>query len=99
MGMDYLINPETIQAALGRVHDETTFIDELLAVTLNWKIPDRVTAINEITYEWPKDDRNAPNVDKKLVGGRVLEINLTGPAQHWGVVILEFKDPNVFSAD
>src|SRR5438552_590019 len=99
MGNQNLIRPEIIKAALDQVQDERSFIDELLAVTLNWEIPDGTTTLDEITYEWPKDDRKAPNVDKKLVGGRVLEINLTGTAQHWGVFILEFNDLKVFSAE
>src|SRR4051812_22063811 len=99
MGNGNLIDPKEIKSALERVHDEASFINELLAVTLNWKIPNGVTALDEITYEWPKDERKAPNVDKKLVGGRVLEVNLTGAAQHWGVFILEFSNPKVFSTE
>src|SRR5205809_5362407 len=99
MGTSNQIEPRDIKSALERVGDESSFINELLAVTLKWEIPDRITTLDEITYEWPKDEQKAPNVDKKLVGGRVLEVNLTGPAQHWGVFILEFNDPKVFSAE
>jgi hypothetical protein len=100
MPTEVTIDPALVFTALGRVKDEATFIQELLAVTLNWPIPDEgIVEIDEITYDWPKDERKAPNVEKKLVGGRILEVNLTGPSQHWGIFVLEFNNPAVFDTD
>jgi hypothetical protein len=99
MPTDVIVDPEKIFDALKRVNNQATFIQELLAVTLNWPILDHgIVEVDAITYGWSGSGRKTPNAEKELAEGRVLEVNLTGPGQQWGIFILEFKDPALFDA-
>ena len=92
------INPQTIAAALQKVVDQASFIQTLLADTLNWPIGAGITAIGDITYDWPEKDLRARDLDKTLIGGRVLQVQLA-TKQPWGIFILEFQSPDVFSEE
>ncbi len=94
------VPPATIETALADVTDESSFIQRLLAEALNWPIPgETVLSFDQMTYDWTVTGRRAPEIGAKLLEGTFAELNLIGPAQHWGVFILKFKDPAVFDAD
>ena len=94
------VPPATIETALADVTDEGSFIQRLLAEALNWPVPgETVLSFDQMTYDWTVTGRRAPEIGAKLLEGTFAELNLIGPAQHWGVFILKFKDPAVFDAD
>src|SRR4051812_14822160 len=92
------INPQAIAAALAKVRDKKTFLNELLAETLNWPVAAGVTDVDEISYEWSEADLRARELSKKLIAGRVLQVQLTTD-QTWGIFILEFASDDVFTTD
>jgi hypothetical protein len=92
------INPQLIAAALKQVRDQTTFLNALLAETLNWPIANGVTDVDDISYEWSEADLRARELSKKLIAGRVLQVQLTTD-QPWGIFILEFASDEVFKTD
>ena len=94
------VSPATIETALADVTDESSFIQRLLAEALNWPVPgEAVLSFDQMTYDWTVTGRRAPEIGAKLLEGTFAELNLIGPAQHWGVFILKFKNPAVFNAD
>jgi hypothetical protein len=92
------ISPHKIAEALARVHDQKSFLNDLLAETLDWPVDTGVKEVDEITYEWSETDLRARDLSKKLIDGKVLQVQLTTD-QAWGIFILEFKRPDVFTSD
>jgi type I restriction-modification system DNA methylase subunit len=92
------IRPHAIESALKSVHDQKTFLKELLAETLNWPVSSGVTDVDAISYEWSETDLRAHELSRKLIAGRVLQVQLTTD-QPWGIFILEFASADVFKTD
>ena len=92
------ISPHAIETALKAVHDQKTFLNDLLAEPLNWPVQTGVEEIDAITYEWSQEDLRSRDLDKKLIAGRVLQVQLT-TKQPWGIFILEFAGDEVFKTD
>jgi hypothetical protein len=92
------ISPTDIATALKNVRDQKTFLNDLLAETLNWPVSAGVTTTSEITYEWSEDELRARDLNQKLVEGSIHQLKLAGD-QTWGIFILEFKRQDVFTAD
>jgi type I restriction-modification system DNA methylase subunit len=92
------INPTDIADALNQVRDADSFLNRLLAETLNWPIGDGVRDPEEITYDWDQSDLRARDLDTKLVEGQIRQLQLTHD-QPWGIFVLEFKNDGVFKAE
>jgi hypothetical protein len=98
MPTNIVISPTDIATALKNVRDQKTFLNDLLAETLNWPVSAGVTTTSEITYEWSEDELRARDLNQKLVEGSIHQLKLSGD-QTWGIFILEFKRQDVFTAD
>src|SRR5262245_46928584 len=87
-----------IEQALERVTDERSFINELLIKTRDWEIDDAATkdGFEPISYKWSQDDLRAAGLDKKLVEGQIRQIQPMA-GNPWGIFLLEFNQPNVFT--
>ena len=88
--------PQQIEQAITRVRDEKSFIRELLQGALNWPVPEAVTTLEDISYDWSKEELRAKGLDAKLVAGTVKQIRLTDD-QPWGIFLLEFKNEEAFT--
>ena len=84
-----------IEQAIARVHDESSFVQELLAGALDWPIEGSASTVEDIAYEWSADELNAEGLDARVVDGVVKQIVL--PGNPWGIFLLEFKDPEAFA--
>lgn len=85
----------TIEEAIGSVNDQSSFIQNLLVDALNWPIEESADAISDIAYEWDEKDLRAEGLNAKIVGGKAYQIVL--PGNPWGVFVLEFENPEVFT--
>lgn len=90
-----MIKPATIEKAIESVTDETSFIQVLLIDTLGWAIDPDIKTVDEMTYEWTQDELRAAGLDKKIVDGTVRQLAM--PGCPWGVFLLEFENPDVFT--
>ena len=66
--------PQQIQDALLRVHNQQSFIQELLHNTLGWPIPEQIDDLDEIAFQWTQDDLGAEGLNRHLLEGRVYQI-------------------------
>jgi hypothetical protein len=67
------IDPRHVEAALAEVTDESSFIQKVLIDLLNWPIDPKINTVEEIGYDWTKDELRAANLDKKVVEGRIRQ--------------------------
>ncbi len=88
---------QKIQEALDHVRDQTTFITELLQGALGWPIPDRTESLDAIGYDWSESDLRSRGLSERIVDGTIKQILLQSN-QPWGIFVLEFKHPDVFTA-
>jgi len=86
-----------IQQALNKTTDRKSFIQELLVNTLNWPIPSFLTDLDDMSYEWSEEDLNAAGLTGKSLSGPVLQMQKIVDNQPWGIFILEFKNPDIFT--
>src|SRR6185437_16025773 len=87
--------PQQIEQALAKVHDQKSFIQELLVGVLEWPIPESVEQLEDISYDWNKEELRAQDLDKKVVDGKAFQFKLTSD-QVWGIFLLEFKNADAF---
>ena len=87
-----------IQRAIGRVSDQLSFLQTLLADTLGWQIPDHIEQVDEIAYGWSADELRAAGLERKLVAGQAWQIQALSPNQPWGIFLLEFASDAHFTA-
>jgi hypothetical protein len=92
-----LPSPKDIQAALEGVRDFETFSQGLLAKVLNWPIQGEVTRLDDISFGWDQSDLRAVDLERRLVEGEIKQIQPLQPGQPWGIFVLEFKHPEVFT--
>jgi type I restriction-modification system DNA methylase subunit len=88
------IDPKLVEAALANVTDESSFIQEVLIDLLDWPIDPKIKTVEEIAYDWTKDELRAANLDKKIVEGRIRQLALAGCP--WGIFIVEFAETGAF---
>lgn len=86
---------QRFEEALRHVNDEASFIQKLLIDLLDWPIDQGVKTVQDITYDWSKDDLKAANLDKKVLDGQIRQLVLEGCP--WGIFLVEFKNPDVFT--
>jgi hypothetical protein len=93
-----MITPQQIEQAIQPVSGQGDFFLNLLAETLGWPIQDKVQEIEEISYGWTADDLRAQGLEKHLLEGGAWQIQPFRNDQPWGIFLLEFKNPEVFTA-
>ncbi|GAH87751.1 unnamed protein product [marine sediment metagenome] len=87
---------QQLEEILARVHDQKSFIQNLLIDGLGWEISEDVGRIEDICYEWTTEEIHAEGLTKKIIDGKVLQLKPIVTGQPWGIFILEFKNPDVF---
>jgi len=90
---------EQIQDAIATVHNQESFIKNLLIDALGWKIPEGTPSVEEISYPWTATELNAEGLDKKIVDGQIWQIQPLeeNRSQPWGIFVLEFTSKEVFT--
>jgi type I restriction-modification system DNA methylase subunit len=88
--------PQQIQQAIEGVNNQPSFIQNLLIDTLEWQIPEGISDIEEISFAWTDSDLNAEGLDKKIVDGKVSQLQPMQQNQQWGIFLLEFKNADTF---
>jgi hypothetical protein len=89
---------EQIQDAIATVHNQESFIRNLLIKAFGWQIPQDVEEIENISYGWTQEQLKADDLDQDIIGGQVYQIQPMDDNQPWGIFILEFNNENVFTA-
>jgi len=51
--------PQRIQDAIGRVCDQSSFIQELLVDALDWPVREQIQELDEISYGWTAEELRA----------------------------------------
>ena len=93
-----MADAKSIEVALKNIHDEESFVQELLRDSLEWEIDDDVASLDEITFAWPETDLNAWGLSDHLTDGQVKQIQPLSPSQPWGIFLLEFTREDVFTS-
>jgi hypothetical protein len=88
--------PATIAAALARVKDQPSLLNDLLGSTLEWPLADKIRRIDDIAYGWTEEDLRAQGLDKHLIDGQAWQFQPFRSGQPWGIFLLEFKRPELF---
>lgn len=88
---------EVILGALPHIRDFSSFCRYLLVDALGWPLPENINDPDDLTFEWSSADLRVQGLEKYIVGGRVLQLQNLIPQQPWGIFLIEFKDPAVFS--
>jgi hypothetical protein len=70
------IDPKKVETALSKVKDESSFIQDVLIDVLDWPIDPKIKTVEEIAYDWTKDELRAADLDKKVVEGRIRQLAL-----------------------
>lgn len=65
---------------------------------LEWRIDDNIEDIDEISYQWTEEELQAEGLSRKVVDGRIYQLRPLIQNQPWGIFILEFKEPDVFTS-
>jgi hypothetical protein len=86
-----------IEAAIRGARNQGTFLNGLLAQTLGWPIAEGMEKVEDISYGWSKDELRANDLDEKIVDGQIWQIQPLHAKQPWGIFLLEFKNPEVFT--
>lgn len=89
-----------IQQAIAEVHNQQSFIKNLLTDTLGWPINLGFnTDIEDITYEWTDEELRVEGLNRDVLAGPVLQMQSLEQKreQPWGIFILEFRNPDAFT--
>ncbi|MBI3411355.1 MAG: hypothetical protein HY040_23720 [Planctomycetes bacterium] len=88
-----------IESALGWVKDQATFLQTLLVDTLHWPADEKVERVADIAFGWSEDDlRSQGLLESQLQEGQVWQVQPFRTDQPWGIFLLEFNRPDLFSA-
>ncbi len=90
------LDPKIIEATLGQVSDEASFIKKLLIDLLGWPVDPAVKSVESISYDWSAADLKAAGLEKKVADGQIRQLVLDGCP--WGIFLVEFKNPDVFKS-
>jgi len=91
-----MADPRKIEDAIRRVRNQRSFIQDLLIDALGWDIAEQAADIEEISFEWSAEELRADGLDKHIVDGTIRQIR-PFKGNPWGIFILEFKNPDVFT--
>jgi len=90
-----MVTAQKIEQGVRGVTDRSSFLQGLLAETLEWPIPEEVEQLDDIGYGWTADDLRAQGLEAKLLDGQVWQIQLRH-GQPWGVFVVEFAQDQVY---
>lgn len=91
-----MADPRKIEAAVRRVRNQKSFIQDLLVDALGWDIDEEAADIEDISFEWSAEELRAEGLDEHVVDGTIRQIR-PSRANPWGIFLLEFKHPDVFA--
>ncbi len=89
--------PEQIQQAITNIHDQRSFIQNLLVDTLGWQIPQGVGQIEDISFGWTQEELGANDLEGHIIDGQIYQIRPMSENQPWGIFILEFRNEEIFT--
>jgi hypothetical protein len=92
-----MIDPHRIEDAIGRVNNQETFLQTLLAETLGWPLRERTKEVEDASFEWTAEELRASDLDKQIVDSRIWQLRRFDDQQEWGVFIIEFKNDSAFT--
>jgi type I restriction-modification system DNA methylase subunit len=93
-----MVTPQKIEQAIQRVKDQSSFVQGLLADTLEWPIPEKIEEIPDLSYGWDEANLRAQGLDRHLVEGQAWQIQALRHGQPWGIFLLQFKNEDHFAA-
>jgi hypothetical protein len=67
-----MVASRDVERAVSRVRDRESFIQEFLAETLRWNLPEGVKDLGPLSYEWTADELRARGLEARLTEGRAL---------------------------
>ena len=88
---------ERIQQAITEVHDQESFIQNLLIDVLGWHIPDGIERIEDISFGWTPQELGANDLNQHLIDGKIFQIQSMINSQPWGIFVLEFASEEAFT--
>ncbi|MBN1930680.1 MAG: Eco57I restriction-modification methylase domain-containing protein [Desulfobacterales bacterium] len=91
-----MVTPQEIEDALQSVKDQPSFLNKLLTETLGWPMAGQIENLEDISYSWSAEELRAEGLEKKVVDGKVYQLQPLETHQIWGIFLLEFKNPDVF---
>jgi len=89
--------PEKIYQALQKVHDQRTFLNDLLLDSLEWPVEEGIENIEDISFVWTGEELRAMDLDEHIAEGEILQLRNFRVDQPWGIFILEFRSPDIFT--
>src|SRR5260221_4019311 len=89
---------EQILSAISAVRDQRSFLQKLLAETLDWPIAESAGIPSDLGYGWSEDDLRTQGLDQRVLGGQIWQLQLIGN-QPWGIFLVEFKDAKIYKSD
>jgi hypothetical protein len=92
-----MIDPRRIEDALGRVNDQESFLQVLLAETLDWPLREQTKEVEDASFGWTAEELRASDLDKHIVDSHIWQLRRFDDQQEWGVFIIEFKNDNAFT--
>lgn len=92
-----MVSPQEIEHAIQKARNQGSFLRVLLTETLRWPLPEKVETVEEISYGWTAEDLQSGDLDRHLIEGQVSQIQPLG-SNPWGIFLLEFKHPEVFTS-
>ncbi len=93
-----MANVHDIEAALKRVKDQESFLQELLVRTLEWPLDEQIERIDDIAYGWSADDLRAQSLNAQLLEGQIWQVQPLRQGQPWGIFLLQFRRPDHFGS-
>jgi hypothetical protein len=93
-----MVTAQKIEQAIHRVKDQSSFVQGLLAETLEWPIPEKIEAIPDLSYDWDETNLRAQGLDLHLVEGQAWQIRSLRHGQPWGIFLLQFESEGHFAA-
>jgi hypothetical protein len=92
-----MADAQLIENALLQICDQKSFIQKLLIEVLDWPIEEQTEDLEDITFEWSAAELRAEGLDKSIVNGTIRQIR-PFESNPWGIFILEFNRPDVFTS-
>ncbi len=60
------------------VHDQASFLQDLLGRTLDWPVEQGIERVEDIAYGWSQDDLRAQGLDEQLIDGQAWQFQPFG---------------------
>jgi len=89
-------DPRKLEAAIRRVRDQQSFIQELLVASLGWPLDEAAAQVEDIAFDWSAADLRAKGLDRHMAEGTIRQLQPVA-GNPWGVFLVEFRHPEVFT--